>query len=282
MKTFILAAALMGSFTCKAQDYQNDDTTRMKMGKLEIILVENSNGDTTTYIIRDGDTTWVNGEKDAKKSYFDKASLQHYSGFQLFSNGYLTANNSADVRDVAGYMDLDYARSLGYAFNFGTFIPFTKAGLVGLTTGIGFNTSRYVFRRNTVLMHNADSTWGVTDTTRNFDRNVLRTTYLQAPLMLQFNTNPRKADKSVHLAVGVIGGYRIGTRQKFKYFVNDDKNKATTKAPFNINPFQLQAHARVGYGKFTVFASYSLLEMFDKSRGPELYPFQAGITLIPW
>lgn len=261
----------------------NDDTTRIKAGKLEIIFVENQGGDTTTYVIQGGDTTWVDGKRKSKKSYFDRNALQHYSGFQLFSNGYLTSDNSMDVRGTADYMDLDYGRSIGYAFNFGTFIPFGKeAPHFGLTTGLGFNTSRYVFRRNTILMYNADSTWGVNDTTINYDRNVLRNTYIQAPLMLQFNSNPRKPDKSFHLAVGVIGGYRIGARQKFKYFVNEDKNKATTKAPFNINPFQFHAHARIGYGKFTAFASYSLLEMFDKSRGPELYPFQAGITLIPW
>jgi hypothetical protein len=39
---------------------------------------------------------------------------------------------------------------------------------------------------------------------------------------------------------------------------------------------------RVGYGKFNVYAEYGLSEMFRNGRGPELYPFSAGVTLIPF
>jgi hypothetical protein len=232
-------------------------------------------------MVKGSDTTWFDG-KNGKKDRIDYSSLQHYGGFQLFSSGFLTANNSMDVRGVADYMDLDYARSIGFGFNFGKFIPFTKSGHVGLTTGLGFNTSRNMFRRPTVLQYNADSTWAFQDSVRVFSRNVLRTTYLQAPLLLQFNTNPKKPGQSFHFAAGVVGGYRIASRQKFKYEINDDVSKEKVKGSYNLNPFQLHAHARIGFGKFTAFASYSLLQMFEKNRGPELYPFQAGITLIPW
>jgi hypothetical protein len=57
---------------------------------------------------------------------------------------------------------------------------------------------------------------------------------------------------------------------------------------YSINPFRVQATARVGYGWFRAFANYSLTPYFKKDSGvagqenPDIRVFSAGITLIPF
>jgi hypothetical protein len=103
--------------------------------------------------------------------------------------------------------------------------------------------------------------------------------FLTAPLLLEFNTH-RNPSKSLHFAAGVVGGYRLGSRNVQVVEVFGRRARNSTRDDFNINPFNLSATARFGYGDLTFFATYSLTELFVTGRGPELYPFTAGIRLI--
>jgi len=45
-----------------------------------------------------------------------------------------------------------------------------------------------------------------------------------------------------------------------------------------VNPFRYDIIARVGYGDFTIFATYSLSSLFQPYKGPAVYPFSAGVN----
>jgi len=55
--------------------------------------------------------------------------------------------------------------------------------------------------------------------------------------------------------------------------------KRKVKDDFNVNPFKYDLIARIGYGKFTMFGTYSLSTLFESGKGPVVYPFTAGISL---
>ena len=57
-------------------------------------------------------------------------------------------------------------------------------------------------------------------------------------------------------------------------------HKEKDKQSFNTNPFRVSATVRGGVGWFNVFATYSLTPLFENGRGPELYPFTVGVTLL--
>ena len=42
----------------------------------------------------------------------------------------------------------------------------------------------------------------------------------------------------------------------------------------------MSATVRGGVGWFNLFATYSLTPLFESGRGPELYPFTVGVTLL--
>jgi hypothetical protein len=110
---------------------------------------------------------------------------------------------------------------------------------------------------------------------------MLKASYVTVPLLLQFNTS-KIHNKSFHIAVGAQVAVKLGSRTKQVYAVDGDKKRDIYKSSYNLNPFQYGLTARVGYGKVNVFANYNLSEVFKSGKGPELYPFQIGVTLMPW
>jgi hypothetical protein len=137
-----------------------------------------------------------------------------------------------------------------------------------------------MFENNTILVPFKDSIQ-VVDNNISYTKNMLKASYLTIPLLLQFNTFP-KHSKSFHIAVGGQLGIRMGSRSKQVYDVDGSKKRDIYKSNYNLNPFQYGLTARMGYGNFNVFANYNLSELFKKNKGPEVYPFQIGLTLIPW
>jgi len=86
-------------------------------------------------------------------------------------------------------------------------------------------------------------------------------------------------DKSFHLSVGAIVNYRIGSRVKQKYVQQDRNQKDINRGHYHLNPFLLDASARIGVGDFTVFANYGLNSLFESGKGPDYTPFSAGLSL---
>ncbi len=123
--------------------------------------------------------------------------------------------------------------------------------------------------KNNVDISTADSSaiYGMIldDTIRDYSKNKLRASYINIPLMLEFNTSDDN-DKSFHVAAGVVGGWKMGSITKQKWEDDNEKYQARRKSDFNLNPFTLDATARIGYKNLTVFATYGLTPLFQKDK----------------
>ena len=80
---------------------------------------------------------------------------------------------------------------------------------------------------------------------------------------------------SFHISGGVVGAVKIGSHSKIVY----DGNKSKDRSDFYINPFKVDAIAKIGWGVINLYGTYSLTEMFRNNKGPVAYPFEIGITL---
>ncbi|MDX1350897.1 MAG: outer membrane beta-barrel protein [Putridiphycobacter sp.] len=280
MKNIILIIAAMFSLNVLAQEgtetkkTEPEDTTRFKVGGLEFIIIDH--GDEVDTVLAEGQDIGkdVKVDKDKKKKVDD--NLTYWSGFEFGPSILFDKNGGNNI--VSPYLELDPAQSFAYSLNlFEKRIPF-GTDHVGLVTGLGFTQARYGFKDSYTLTANSDSTWGVLDTTRAFNKNQLRATYLNVPLLLQFNTS-KYDSKNFHVAVGVIGGVRINSKtiQKFDVIGKEAKNKE--KGIYNLNPFQASATARVGYNDIGLFMNYNLLSLFESGTAEEVYPLTMGISL---
>jgi hypothetical protein len=259
------------------------DTTRIKLGKKNIVIVEKKeNGKKgekkviidERVIIEDGEDS-VEIEDDEKE---DRKGEGHWAGFGINTNGFLNADGKIATGSDAGFLELDHARSIGFNFNLveKRFPIFRE--YVGLTTGLGIQWNRYALKNNVDVMVNADSTFGVENTTVDYKKNVLRSTYLQIPLLLEITTN-KDNDKAWHISAGVVGGIRIGSSLKTKWEDTGKTNKDKVKSNYNFNPFEAHATAIVGYGDISLYVNYGLTQVFEKDKGPNYAPVSAGILL---
>jgi hypothetical protein len=269
MKTIILTLAAMVSFGLSAQQNEEvEDTTRFKIGTTEFIIINHEDGDADTLLVNgDSDDTYNDSENEA--------DLTYWSGLDIGINTLLNSNqnNSFDNK----FLQIDPSESFNFSLNlmekrirFGT-------DHVGLVTGLGFNFSRYGFKDNYLLRSNSDSTFAVMDTVNNYSKNQLRSTYLNVPLMLHFNTSKRESN-NFHVSVGVIGGVRLTSKLVRKYDVLGGEQKDKIKGKYNLNPFQVDATARLGYKNFGLFANYSLLPLFENNKTENAFPLTIGAS----
>lgn len=225
------------------------------------------------------DTTWWPGHK----SKFKSIRKQNWAGVDLFENGFLTPDNNITLPYNQDYMSLNYGgRNLGWNLN-----AFEKdfrfaGGHLQVVTGLGFSFNYYNLKNKTTL--NADSSYTGTyayNTSADYRKNRLRESWVTVPLMLELNTS-HKRSRNFHIAAGVIGGLKLGSSTKQIFTMNNHSFETIRHDDYNLFPFKLDATVRVGYGHFTLFATYSLTPLFEYGKGPEVYPFTVGLRIIPF
>lgn len=238
--------------------------------------------DSTTFNFRNKKYVIINKDKnyDEDDVKVDADDFKHWNGMSIGVNGWL-ANGNINMPKKESYMDLNYGKSLNFQFNaFEKNIRLYK-NYINLVTGLGIEWNRYEFNNKTKLYADTNYTNGYIDTTSNFgyQKNRLKTSFINVPLLLEFNTN-KNPKKSFHLAFGVIGGYKLNSKTIQVVTQNSNTIKITRKDDYNLNPFRVNAHASIGYHNFTVFADYGLTTLFETNKGPNLIPFTIGLKLI--
>jgi len=161
----------------------------------------------------------------------------------------------------------------------------------GVFTGLGVEFISYKFENDIILSFNNDSTFalpGPLDSTgvstgfleqEGLRKNKLRQIGVRVPLMLEINTSKTRK-RSFHLAAGLIGSLYFDTLYKRKFRVEDRNVKERNRGDYNLLPYRLAASVRFGYGSLNLFVEASLTELFEQGKGPELYPFNVGLTLV--
>ncbi len=203
---------------------------------------------------------------------------KYWTGLDVGVNGFMSSGYDISTPENYPFLELDYARSRSIAWNMGQYNVKLVKNYVQLVTGLGLEWNTYSLRNNVTLLTDAPTVSAVNENV-NFSKNKFRTIWVNAPLLLEFNTS-KDEDKSFHVAGGVTFGYNMfRNRLKQEFSANGDNVKRKLKDDFNVNPFRYSLTARVGYGDFTLFANYALTELFKSGRGPEVYPFSAGINI---
>ncbi|MFH1118429.1 MAG: DUF2807 domain-containing protein [Bacteroidota bacterium] len=259
------------------------DSTLINIGDIELKVFE---GDNTTIKIGDRELEVdEEGNVDFKRDKSDRFD-GHWGGFDMGINGYLNKDMAFDIPEDYSFLELRYEKSINVALN----IYEQNFNLIGknfgLTTGLGFEWNNYRFDNNVLLVRDTlgfvDGEFLDTDGI-NYTKSKLVVNYLTLPVLLEYQTNRFANKNSFHISAGILAGLRIGSHSKIAY--NDgakQKDKYNDKKDYDINPFKLDLTARIGWGKVNLYANYSLTTLFKDNRGPDLYPFAAGITLTSW
>ncbi|MDE0771364.1 MAG: outer membrane beta-barrel protein [Salibacteraceae bacterium] len=274
MKTITLLIGLLictsGAFAQKDSLKEKEpDTTKIKIGNSTVIILNNVDSD---------DYDFDFNSKDSSKTCKDDSDDNDMGlALDFGMAGYMTPSNSIALPVNQNLMELNSARS----HSVGLTIMFKEARLAKerlyVRSGLGINWTKYHFKNNINISTSNDSTAFTMDSIRSFDKYKLRATYLQVPLLIGMRLGD--LDNPLGIQFGVVGSYKIGSIIKQKYTLGETTMKEKTKDDFNLNPFKFEALARVSMDDFGFFAKYSLTELFESGRAPELYPFSIGITI---
>jgi hypothetical protein len=243
----------------------SDDTTRLKIGNITIII---DNGDSTSM----DDFDFNNEKEKEKEKGFELTGLMN-----IGMNGWLTGNNQTAFPSQYNNMSLNYSKSRLFGFDF------MLSGLdlfnrhLYFSPGLGVSWNNYHFNEKIQISTGADTTMFMSDTITNFTKYKFRTTYLSVPLVIGVRIgNVDKKHFDIH--AGVIGSFNAGSIVKQKYTTDGTNNKDKIKDDFNVNPFKLEAIARLTFGSFGIYGKYSFTEQFQPNKTQAVYPFSVGVT----
>lgn len=242
------------------------DTTKFKLGNKRYMIIGEG----------DDDEKEVFNKKDSTTNYNDK--FKHWNGIDLGINGYMDFKNSLNVPNDANFLELNYAKSMQFGMNLFEQDFHIAKNYMNLVTGLGFDFNHYAFQNSSTLDGDTTYLWGFIDSTIHYKKNTLNVSYIKAPLMLEFNLS-KNPTKNFHIAFGAEFAYRIHAVTKQKYDLDDKHIKIKQRDDFNLEPFRYSAVARIGFNNVTLFANYGLNRLFKKDKGPQVYPFTAGITI---
>ncbi|MGZ5254268.1 MAG: outer membrane beta-barrel protein, partial [Flavitalea sp.] len=188
--------------------------------------------------------------------------------------------NKTDTMKLTG-VSRGFNMYLMYDMPFKTNPQFSVAGGVGVSTSNMYFEETYIdiTGRNKTVLDFTD----VSDTT-NFKKYKLTTAYLEAPLELRWLSNPENSNRSWKVAVGGKIGTLISASTKGKtqesstdQVVLNGTFKEKSKRFFNGT--RMSATLRAGYGNFSLFGSYQINNFIKEGSGPNIRPYQIGLTL---
>ncbi len=119
----------------------------------------------------------------------------------------------------------------------------------------------------------------------NYTKNKLNINYLELPIEFKFKSRDGH-NRQLKFSFGFKVGYELSNHTKY---VGDDVLENTTdqvtikKSDIkNISKWNYGVTARIGRGMFNLFGYYSLSKIFDKDKGPQMYPISVGISITPF
>ncbi|PKP39600.1 MAG: hypothetical protein CVT98_01195 [Bacteroidetes bacterium HGW-Bacteroidetes-15] len=260
----------------------SSDTTTIRFGKRKVIVIE-KDGSTSIEIPERSEAYGFESDDDKDFTYKKKPSFKgHWAGFEWGFNGFMDPNHSINMKDDLKFMELRQGRSwninlniMQYSLGFGT-------DKIGLVTGLGFEFNDYHFRNQTSIKVSD----GITvvdsfyiDNNLNVTKTKLSTSHLTVPLLLEFQIPTSNDRHRIFFSTGVIGGVRLGTHTKVLY-EGAGKGEDKKRGDYNLSAFRYAVTARVGYRGLKLFANYYPTPLFEKEKGPEVYPFSIGLILL--
>ena len=295
---------MVGETRVTTNHHNYSDTTKVSLGNLDFEVVD---GDTTVVALGnhrlvvsdDGNVKW---ERNRPRKFNGS-----WGGVDIGLNGYLTPDFNMDLAKADEYLDLQMEKSINVNLNLyeQNISLCRKSDNLGLVTGLGLSWNNYRFNHPTYLSPDSSDIKGFYMDGISVRKTKLTSFYLTIPLFFEIQTNQALRRHQFHFAAGAIVSARLSTHTKV-YF-NESNQEFQLKDPitgqvvqnmrspsggtrniakdfssYQLSPFKFDLSVRFGYGIVNLYATYSLNTMFKKDRGPELYPFSAGISLVGW
>ncbi len=270
------------------------DTVEIGIGENKLVIVESDNKTLIKlYNKKNKDGKAIINIQDDDKKVSNKADIdtgfdegddddedkEHsfegdWPGLELGIN---TLYNGTDFTMPLQYsdMEINYGRSWFVNLNLFQYDIGLIKDHVGLVTGVGFQFRNYRFVKPNLVFASSDTLIPLLDTANRYVKSKLQTSHLRVPLYIEFKL-PEKGN--FHIMAGIIGDLVIGAHTKNVFYVGDSKNKVKSHDLQYLNFLNYSLSFRVGFESISIFVEYGMTPMFNKYKGPALYPVNFGAS----
>lgn len=204
----------------------------------------------------------------------------HYFGVDLGFNNFVSSGLDFSLPQEYDFLELNAGKSVAVAVNLYQYcVGLNARKNFGLVTGVGIEFNNYRFDSNKLLAKDGDGKLSIVLSDREVKKNKLAVTYLNVPLLFEFQFKNSTAPHSPYISLGPVVGLRLRSHTKVKY--EDSRTKSKTPGNFNLNDFRYGVMMRGGHKKLNLTGSYYFSPLFRTNKGPELYPasFSVGIGI---
>ncbi|WP_282038123.1 outer membrane beta-barrel protein [Saccharicrinis aurantiacus] len=241
---------------------ENDTITKITLGHKRFDIIE---GD---------DKTKVNMVHLPREKF-----KGHYAGVQLGFCSYFGPDFSNTMPEGGAFMEPNKGKSMAFSINFLQY----NIGLqkhkknIGLVTGMGWTVYNYRTDNQYKIMRNESGITVGEPIAEKVTKNKIVSNYINIPLLLEAQIPSSTNRSTAFISAGVYGGFKIGSHTKT---VTEGNNKSKSKENINLNPIQYGAMVQLGYKFIKLYATYNFSSLYEKNKGPELYPYSIGLTLV--
>lgn len=288
MKRIITLLLILAPIACMAENATQDTTFHVGNRKYVIketednirvkIYEKNSKGETIENdqifegVYKDGKSTerrisltipFVTKEKK-RRGYFDKHVAGVYVGYSQLADG--INFSEADDIDLVASKTWEWGINL---FEGGIRLSHNWALTGGL--GFGYNSFRLDGSYGFVEVD------GITDIYPSpadveYRRSRLRYYHLRLPISFEWQSKLNRRGP-LFFSLGAEVENRFWVRSK----AIAGKGKETLSKDLNVRPLGINLLAQAGYGDWGFYCRYSTASIFEKDKGPKLYPFSVGV-----
>jgi hypothetical protein len=220
-------------------------------------------------------TTVKSKKKDWSKINLSNRPNDHFM-LQIGYNGW------ANIPDTINTKGIPRSFNMYFMFDF----PFKSDPRFSVGVGAGLATDNVYFNKMSVDITGKNSTTlsfkNLSDT-NYFKKYKIMTTYLEAPVELRFAANPGNTNKSWKAAIGAKVGTLLAASTKGKNFISRSQGTISyiekEKSKRYFNGTRLSVTGRISKGVFGIYGSYQVNQFIKEGFGPDVRPFQIGISI---
>ena len=255
------------------------DTTRINIGDKTIIVIDTSPIEKLLPEIEKHD---MPAEPEELSDSDLKYELNHFAGVDFGYCMLMDSRGSSSRDSSTEWLSINNGRSLTWRLNLFEAKARIYHDYIGIYTGFAIAYNSYGLINNVdVDVNDKSEATGIRidPELRQFSKNKLRTTTLQVPGMLEFNTK-KENKRNFHLAIGAIGGWVSSVITKQKWETDGEKFTERRKNNFRVTPYTLDLAIRFGYRRTALFFTYALTPLFIANEGLPVYPISFGVQLL--
>ena len=149
-------------------------------------------------------------------------------------------------------------------------------GNIGVGAGLGFmsqNVHTDAYITDTTSDGSASFLEKIPDSL-NYKLNKLSLNFITAAIEIRLRSNINKHKEVFKFNLGILAGLLVQSHTKYE----DTNGKIKTYNIKHLTDFQYGIESRIGYSNYGICGYYSLADVFEKGKGPELIPYSVGLS----